>query len=48
MHTQGKLFIVMECAGGGNLHEHIHKQGGPLPEELVWKLLGQAGACLCV
>jgi serine/threonine protein kinase len=42
-HPQGKLFIVMEYAGGGNLHEFIKSQGGPLAEDVIWKLLIQVG-----
>ena len=39
---QGKLYIVMECCRGGNLHEMI-AQGGRqgLPETVVWRLLIQ-------
>lgn len=38
---RGKLYIVTEYAGNGNLHDHIKKQKTRLEEELVWRLFIQ-------
>ncbi|KAI8475589.1 MAG: kinase-like domain-containing protein [Monoraphidium minutum] len=38
---KGRLYIVMEFAGGGNVHELLQRAAGPLPEEVIWKLLIQ-------
>jgi NIMA (never in mitosis gene a)-related kinase len=38
---QGKLYIITEYAGNGNLHDYIKKQKTKLPEDLVWKLFIQ-------
>ena len=40
--SQGKLCIVTEYAGSGNLHDYIKSQKKRLPEELIWKLFIQA------
>lgn len=40
---QGKLWIVMEFAGGGTLHDLIHRGEGPLEEGAVWRLAIQVG-----
>ncbi|KIY99714.1 hypothetical protein MNEG_8245 [Monoraphidium neglectum] len=39
---KGRLYIVMEFAGGGNLHEFITRSQGPLAEDVIWRLLIQA------
>ncbi len=41
---QGKLFIVTEYAGNGNLHDFIKAQPSKLPEDLVWRLALQVRA----
>lgn len=38
---RGKLYIITEYAGNGNLHDYIKKQKQKLSEELVWKLFIQ-------
>ncbi len=38
---QGKLYIITEYAGNGNLHDYIKKQKTKLPEDLIWKLFIQ-------
>lgn len=38
---QGKLYICMEYASGGNLHTFINRQKQKLPEELIWRLFVQ-------
>lgn len=35
---QGKLCIITEYAGNGNLHDYIKKEKQCLPEDLIWKL----------
>lgn len=44
-NLQGKLYICMEYASGGNLYEYIHKQTEQLPEERVWQLFIQVTLC---
>ena len=41
MQMQGKLFIVMELATEGTLHDVLSQHKGPLPEDTVWRLLIQ-------
>jgi serine/threonine protein kinase len=43
---QGRLFIVMEFAAGGNLYEYVRAHPGPLPEDLVWRLAAQVGGAV--
>jgi hypothetical protein len=40
-HAQGKLYIITEYAGNGNLHDYIKKQKQRLPEDMIWKLFAQ-------
>ena len=39
--AQGKLYIITEYAGNGNLHDYIKKQKQRLPEDMIWKLFAQ-------
>jgi hypothetical protein len=43
-HLQGKLYICMEYASGGNLYDYIRRQSDNLPEEQVWQLFIEVGA----
>ena len=43
--TQGKLYIITEYAGGGNLHDYIKQSKTKLPEEFVWKMFVQVVCC---
>lgn len=38
---RGKLYIITEYAGNGNLHDYIKKQKQRLHEDLIWKLFVQ-------
>ncbi|GAX78668.1 hypothetical protein CEUSTIGMA_g6106.t1 [Chlamydomonas eustigma] len=38
---KGKLYIITEYAGNGNLHDYIKKQKQRLPEDMIWKLFCQ-------
>lgn len=39
--VQGKLFIITEYAGNGNLHDYLKRQTQRLSEDLVWRLFIQ-------
>lgn len=39
---KGKLYIITEYAGNGNLHDYIKKQKSRIHEDLIWKLFTQA------
>lgn len=41
MCLQGKLYICMEYAPGGNLYAFINRQKQKLPEELIWRMFIQ-------
>ncbi|KAK9829475.1 hypothetical protein WJX72_006083 [[Myrmecia] bisecta] len=35
---EGRLYIVTEYAAGGTLHNLVSRYGGPLAEELIWRI----------